>query len=169
MPKGRYRIMRDYMPKVGRYGLDMMFRTCTVQDQSRLLVRSRHGQEAAGLGGVAAGCDGAVRKFSIHRRQAERLPVVPFGNLARHRQRPRRHDPLGVRGRHGFERWVDYALDVPMYFVKRGENYIDVSGSSFRDFFDGKNKTHPRRAAEPCWTGPIICRQFSRRCGSSGI
>ena len=40
----------------------------------------------------------------------------------------------------GFERWVDYALDVPMYFVKRGDNYIDVSGSSFRDFFDGKNK-----------------------------
>jgi glutamate--cysteine ligase len=43
----------------------------------------------------------------------------------------------------GFERWVDYALDVPMYFVKRGENYIDVSGSSFRDFFDGRNKAIP--------------------------
>jgi glutamate--cysteine ligase len=43
----------------------------------------------------------------------------------------------------GFERWVDYALDVPMYFVKRGEDYIDVSGSSFRDFFDGKNKVMP--------------------------
>jgi glutamate--cysteine ligase len=43
----------------------------------------------------------------------------------------------------GFERWVDYALDVPMYFVKRGENYIDVSGSSFRDFFAGKNPALP--------------------------
>jgi glutamate--cysteine ligase len=43
----------------------------------------------------------------------------------------------------GFERWVDYALDVPMYFVKRGENYIDVSGSSFRDFFNGTNKAIP--------------------------
>ena len=38
----------------------------------------------------------------------------------------------------GFERWVDYALDVPMYFIKRGDKYIDVSGKSFRDFFAGK-------------------------------
>jgi glutamate--cysteine ligase len=43
----------------------------------------------------------------------------------------------------GFERWVDYALDVPMYFVKRGDEYIDVAGSSFRDFFDGKNPVFP--------------------------
>jgi glutamate--cysteine ligase len=43
----------------------------------------------------------------------------------------------------GFERWVDYALDVPMYFVKRGDTYIDVSGSSFRAFFDGKNDKMP--------------------------
>src|SRR5438445_57550 len=43
----------------------------------------------------------------------------------------------------GFERWVDYALDVPMYFVKRGEEYIDVSGSSFRDFFEGRNNSLP--------------------------
>jgi glutamate--cysteine ligase len=38
----------------------------------------------------------------------------------------------------GFERWVDYALDVPMYFIKRGDKYIDVSGKSFKDFFAGK-------------------------------
>jgi len=43
----------------------------------------------------------------------------------------------------GFERWVDYALAVPMYFVKRGETYIDVAGSSFRDFFDGKHPAFP--------------------------
>lgn len=43
----------------------------------------------------------------------------------------------------GFERWVDYALDVPMYFIKRGDEYIDVSGSSFRDFFAGKNERFP--------------------------
>ena len=43
----------------------------------------------------------------------------------------------------GFERYVDYALDVPMYFVKRDDAYIDVSGSSFRDFFDGKNTAFP--------------------------
>jgi glutamate--cysteine ligase len=38
----------------------------------------------------------------------------------------------------GFERWVDYALDVPMYFVKRGSNYVDVAGKSFRDLMAGK-------------------------------
>jgi glutamate--cysteine ligase len=43
----------------------------------------------------------------------------------------------------GFERWVDYALDVPMYFVKRGDEYIDVSGSSFRAFFEGRNNRLP--------------------------
>ncbi|NEX00160.1 glutamate-cysteine ligase family protein, partial [Rhodopseudomonas sp. BR0G17] len=43
----------------------------------------------------------------------------------------------------GFERWVDYALDVPMYFVKRGDEYIDVAGSSFRKFFDGNNEKLP--------------------------
>src|SRR5438876_462735 len=43
----------------------------------------------------------------------------------------------------GFERWVDYALDVPMYFVKRGDDYIDVSGSSFRAFFEGRNNSFP--------------------------
>jgi glutamate--cysteine ligase len=43
----------------------------------------------------------------------------------------------------GFERWVDYALDVPMYFVKRGDEYIDVAGSSFRDFFEGRNSMLP--------------------------
>ena len=43
----------------------------------------------------------------------------------------------------GFERWVDYALDVPMYFVKRGDAYIDVAGSSFRDFFNGRNAAFP--------------------------
>jgi glutamate--cysteine ligase len=43
----------------------------------------------------------------------------------------------------GFERWVDYALDVPMYFIKRGDSYIDVAGSSFRDFFNGRNSAVP--------------------------
>jgi glutamate--cysteine ligase len=45
----------------------------------------------------------------------------------------------------GFERWVDYALDVPMYFVKRGDAYIDVAGSSFRDFFAGRNAALPNQ------------------------
>src|ERR1700760_1797933 len=63
MPKGRYKIMTNYMPKVGRYGL--------------------------------------VRQFAVHGRKAQRLPLVPLRNLARHRQCARRHDSMGVRGRHG--------------------------------------------------------------------
>ncbi|MGY4423232.1 glutamate--cysteine ligase [Bradyrhizobium sp. JR6.1] len=51
--------------------------------------------------------------------------------------------PFAFEDGMGFERYVDYALDVPMYFVKRGEEYIDVSGSSFRDFFAGKNAAFP--------------------------
>ena len=59
-------------------------------DQSRLLVGSRHGQEAARLGRAAAGRHRAVRQFAVHRRQAQRLPVVPLRDLARHRQCARR-------------------------------------------------------------------------------
>ena len=70
-------------------------------DQSRLLLGSRHGQEAQGLGGAAADSDRAVRQFAVHRRQAQRLPVVPLRNLARYRQCTLGHDSLGVRGRHG--------------------------------------------------------------------
>ena len=70
-------------------------------DQSRLLLRSRHGEEAARLARAAAGRDRAVRQLAVHRRQAERLPLVPLGNLARHRQSARRHAAVRVRGRHG--------------------------------------------------------------------
>ena len=53
----------------------------------------------------------------------------------------------------GFERYVDYALDVPMYFIKRGDAYIDVSGSSFRDFFEGKQHRVSRRAPDAVGLG----------------
>ena len=76
MPKGRYAIMRRYMPTVGALGLDMMLRTCTVQVEPRLRRRGRHGGEAARLAGAAAGGDRAVRQLALHRRQAERLPLA---------------------------------------------------------------------------------------------
>ena len=101
MPKGRYRIMTNYMPKVGNLGLDMMYRTCTVQVNLDFSLGSRHGQEAARVAGAAAGRDRLVRQFAVHRRQAERLPVVPLGNLARHRCRPRRHAAVDVRAGNG--------------------------------------------------------------------
>ena len=56
----------------------------------------------------------------------------------------------------GFERYVDYALDVPMYFVYRDGRYHDVAGASFRDFLDGKLHGAARRAADASTTGPII-------------
>ena len=66
MPKGRYKIMTNYMPKVGQYGLDMMYRTCTVRT-NRLLLGSRHGEETAGVGGATAGRDRLVCQFAVHR------------------------------------------------------------------------------------------------------
>ena len=69
MPKGRYRIMREYMPKMGRLGLDMMLRTCTVQANLDS-ARSRHGAQVPRQPGAAADRDGAVRQFAVHRGQA---------------------------------------------------------------------------------------------------
>ena len=99
-------------------------------DQSRLLLRSRHGEEAARVARAAAGRDRDVRQLAVHRRQAQRLPLVPLGDLARHRRSTRAGMlPWAFEPGMGFERYVDYALDVPMYFVKRGDRYIDVAGS----------------------------------------
>jgi len=65
MPKGRYRIMTNYMPKVGKYGIDMMYRTCTVQTISPLRVGSRHGEKAACVAGRSAGCHRPFRQFAV--------------------------------------------------------------------------------------------------------
>jgi glutamate--cysteine ligase len=73
--------------------------------------------------------------------------------------------PFAFEDGMGYERYVDYALDVPMYFVKRGEEYIDVSGSSFRDFFADARMPPSRASARPCRTGPTISRRSSPRCG----
>ncbi len=138
MPKGRYKIMTAYMPKVGTMGLDMMYRTCTVQTNvdfaseadmvKKLRVSLALQPVATALFANSPFKEGKPNGFLSFRshiwtdtdnQRAGMLPWV-FEN--------------GM----GFERWVDYALDVPMYFVKRGDQYIDVSGKSFRDFFGGK-------------------------------
>ena len=104
MPKGRYGIMRRYMPTKGGLGLDMMTRTCTVQ------VNLDFSDEAD-----------MVRKFRVS------LALQPIGDL-----------PFVFETGFGFERYVDYMLDVPMYFVYRDGRYIDTAGQSFRAFLDGK-------------------------------
>ncbi len=143
MPKGRYNIMRAYMPKVGGYGLDMMFRTCTVQvnldfaDEADMAKKMR---VALALQPVATALfanspfrEGCPNGFKSYRSQiwtdtdnarAGRMPVVFEDGF-------------------GFERYVDYALDVPMYFVYRDGKYIDTSGASFRDFLDGRLRALP--------------------------
>ena len=133
MPKGRYKIMRNYMPKKGGLGLDMMLRSCTVQ------VNLDFGSEAD-----------MVEKFRVS------MATALFANSPLTEGKPngwqsfRSHiwedtdpDRSGVLpfvfdGDMGFQRYVDYALDVPMYFVYRDSQYIDVSGQSFRDFLKGE-------------------------------
>ncbi|ACI91821.1 glutamate--cysteine ligase [Afipia carboxidovorans OM5] len=143
MPKGRYGIMTRYMPKVGRYGLDMMYRTCTVQanlDFSSEADMVKKLRVAVALQPVATALfanspftEGKPNGFLSFRSEIWRDTDNARAGMI----------PWVFEDGMGFERWVDYALDVPMYFVKRGETYIDVSGSSFRDFLDGKNAKFP--------------------------
>ena len=139
MPKGRYRIMKELHGQEGqarpRHDAALLHRA----GEPRLLRRGRHGEKDAGIAGPAARRHGAVCRLALHRGQAQRLSVVPLGDLARHRSRPHRHAALCLRGRHRLcERYVDYALDVPMYFVYRDGTYHNVAGESFRAFMNGK-------------------------------
>jgi glutamate--cysteine ligase len=143
MPKGRYQIMTNYMPTVGSYGLDMMYRTCTVQtnlDFSSEADMVKKLRTSVALQPVATALfanspftEGKPNGFLSFRSEIWRDTDNARAGML----------PWAFEDGMGFERWVDYALDVPMYFVKRGDRYIDVSGSSFRDFFDGKNSMLP--------------------------
>jgi glutamate--cysteine ligase len=138
MPKGRYKIMRDYMPKVGSLGIDMMKRTCTVQ------VNLDFGSEADMVNKFRT----ALALQPLATALFANSPFVegrPCGYLS-HRSHiwedtdPNRTGmlPFVFEDGMGFERYVDYMLDVPMYFVYRNGRYIDASGQSFRDFLTGK-------------------------------
>jgi glutamate--cysteine ligase len=143
MPKGRYRIMTNYMPKVGRYGLDMMYRTCTVQTNldfcseadmvKKLRVSLALQPVATALFANSPFTEGKPNGFLSFRSEIWRDTDNARAGML----------PFAFEEGMGFERYVDYALDVPMYFVKRGDRYIDVAGSSFRDFFDGRNPALP--------------------------
>ena len=138
MPKGRYKIMREYMPKVGNLGLDMMTRTCTVQ------VNLDFSSEAD-----------MVKKFRVSL-ALQPIATALFADSPFTEGKPngylsyRSHiwtdtdpDRTGMldfvfEDGFGFERYVDYLLDVPMYFSYRGGEYVDAAGMSFRDFMKGK-------------------------------
>jgi glutamate--cysteine ligase len=138
MPKARYAIMRAYMPQVGRFGLDMMFRTATVQanfdfaDEADMTKKFR---VALALQPVATALfanspfvEGKESGYLSYRARVwDDVDKARTGML-----------PFVFEDGFGFERYVDYALDVPMYFVYRSGRYIDVAGASFRDFLARK-------------------------------
>jgi glutamate--cysteine ligase len=143
VPKERYRIMMRYMPLRGTHGLDMMFRTATVQvnmdfgDEADMVKKLRVGLAlqpvATALFANSPFTDGKPSGFQSYRAEVwrdtdpDRTGMLPFAF----------EDGMG------FERYVDYALDVPMYFVVRDGRYIDVAGASFRDFMASKLEALP--------------------------
>jgi glutamate--cysteine ligase len=139
MPKGRYKIMTGYMPKVGNLGLDMMYRTCTVQtnlDYSSEADMVKKFRVALALQPVVTALfanspftEGKPNGFLSFRSEIWRDTDAARSGMV----------PFVFEDGMGYERWVDYVLDVPMYFVKRGDAYIDVAGTSFRDLFAGRH------------------------------
>jgi glutamate--cysteine ligase len=156
MPKSRYAIMSRYMPKVGGKGIDMMFRTCTIQanldfsSEADMVTKMRVGLAlqpvVTALFANSPFTEGKPNGFQSFRSEIwldtdrDRTGMLPFAF---------------ERG-FGFERYVDWALDVPMYFVKRGDTYHDVAGASFRDLLDGKLAQLPgERATMSDWVNHL--------------
>ncbi len=140
MPKGRYEIMRNHMPKVGKLGLDMMLRTCTIQVNLDYLNQKdmvQKFQTSLALQSIATAIfanspfiEGKQSGYLSSRAMVwtdtdpyrTGVPQIVFD-----------HD-------FGYDKWLDYVLEVPMYFVYREGKYIDVAGSSFVDFMNGNLK-----------------------------
>jgi glutamate--cysteine ligase len=156
MPKGRYKIMTAYMPKVGKLGLDMMYRTCTVQTNldfsseadmvKKLRVSLALQPVATALFANSPFTEGRPNGFLSFRAEIWRDTDKDRTGML----------PWAFEPGMGFERWVDYALGVPMYFVKHGDDYVDVSGQSFRDLMAGKLAGMPgARATISDWSNHI--------------
>jgi glutamate--cysteine ligase len=138
MPKGRYAIMARHMPRVGSLGLDMMLRTCTIQtnldysSEADMVLKFRVGLAlqpvATALFANSPFTDGRPNGYKSYRSHIwEDTDPARTGML-----------PFVFDDGFGYERWCDYALDVPMYFVFRDGAYIDAAGMSFRDFLAGR-------------------------------
>jgi glutamate--cysteine ligase len=147
MPKNRYKIMTAYMPKVGTRGLDMMYRTCTVQVNldfsseadmvKKLRVSLALQPLATALFANSPFTDGKPNGLLSARSEIWRDTDNQRAGML----------PFVFEDGMGFERFVDYALQVPMYFVKRGDTYHDVAGMDFRDLFAGKLAALPGEQA----------------------
>lgn len=143
MPKGRYAIMLNHMPRVGTMGLDMMLRTCTIQvnldysSEPDMVDKFRVGLAlqplATALFANSPFTEGKPNGFLSYRSHIwtdtdpHRTGMLPFV----------------FEDGFGYERYVDYMLDVPMYFVFRDGKYIDAAGLSFRDFMKGELSVLP--------------------------
>jgi len=143
MPKGRYDIMARHMPRVGNLGLDMMLRTCTIQvnldysSEADMVKKFRVGLAlqpvATALFANSPFTEGKPNGFKSFRSHIwEDTDPHRTGML-----------PFVFDDGFGYERYCDYALDVPMYFVFRDGKYIDAAGLSFRDFLDGRLSVLP--------------------------
>ncbi len=152
MPKGRYAIMRAYMPKKGSLGLDMMLRTCTIQsnldfaDEADMVAKFRTSLALQPIATALFACspfiEGRPSGFLSSRANVwtdtdpDRTGMLDFV----------------FQDGFGYERYADYALDVPMYFAKRGETYVDLSGRSFRQFMtEGLDALPGERATKKDW------------------
>ena len=138
MPKGRYQIMRDYMPKVGQLGLDMMFRTCTVQvnldfDSEATMVKMFRVALALQPIATALFANSPFKDGKPSGHLSYRSHIWTDTDPDRSGMLPFVFEP-GF----GFERYAEYLLDMPMYFVYRDGRYLDASGQSFRDFLQGR-------------------------------
>jgi glutamate--cysteine ligase len=156
MPKGRYKIMTAYMPKVGTLGLDMMYRTCTVQTNLDFgseadMVKKLRVSIALQPVATALFANSPFTEGKPNGYQSFRSEIWRDTDNARAGMLPWVFEP-GM----GFERWVDYALDVPMYFIKHGNDYVDVAGQSFRDLLAGKLRALPgTRATISDWANHL--------------
>src|SRR6476620_7423475 len=156
MPKNRYKIMTAYMPKVGTMGLDMMYRTCTVQANldfsseadmvKKLRVSLALQPVATALFANSPFTEGQPNGFLSFRAEIWRRTDEDRTGML----------PWAFAPGMGFERWVDYALDVPMYFIKHGDAYVDVAGRSFRDLLAGRVPGHEgERASISDWANHL--------------
>ncbi|MGZ3275260.1 MAG: glutamate--cysteine ligase [Caulobacteraceae bacterium] len=138
MPKGRYVIMRNYMPKVGGMGLDMMLRTCTVQANLDFSSEADMAEKFR----VSLALQPIATALFANSPFVEGKPTGLLSSRA-NVWTDTDADRTGLlrfvfEDGFNFETYARYALDVPMYFVKRGHRYIDVAGRSFRQFMAGE-------------------------------
>lgn len=138
MPKGRYAIMRNYMPKVGTRGHDMMLRTCTVQANLDFASEADMVRKLR----VAFALQPVATALFANSPFVEGRPNGRLSNRA-YTWLDTDNDRAGIPAcvfepGFGFERYAEYLLDVPMYFLYRDGRYVDVAGKSFRDFMAGR-------------------------------